>query len=283
MNTMAWRLPFPERRVAINVDAADATKNLPMDAVLEADARLAGVLADAVPSRSPWHGDLPALTASIRARLAADPLTRDAVEFLEHTEAALTADSTVFADMCVAGYWLAGHLRVETPRGLHYPMGWGTLGFALPAAIGAAIARPEAPTVAFVGDGGALFALGELSALAAHRSPCTIVVVDDDGYGMLRYGHDAEDVGTDLPPVDFAMVAEGFGIETTPVEGTGPDYAKALAAAVAAEAPHVLHVRARLYPPVTTSPRWPIQNEPGRRSRQARVGPERPDRAKDKG
>ena len=261
MNTMGWRLPLPDRRIAVNLDRADATKNYTMDAVLEADAQSVRALVRDLPQREPWAGDLGRLATGIRRRLASDPETADAIEFLEHTEASLDAETVVFADMCVAGYWLAGHLRVIRPRGLHYPMGWGTLGFALPAAVGTAATRPASPTVAFIGDGGALFALGEISALAEHRAACTIVVIDDDGYGMLRYGHESEDVGSDLPTVDFAQVAAGFGIDATSVDGVGADYAKALAAAVASAAPHVLHVRARLTPPVTTTPRWPIKED----------------------
>jgi acetolactate synthase-1/2/3 large subunit len=178
--------------------------------------------------------------------------------FLERTETALPADATVFADMCVAGYWLAGHLRVAERRGLHYPMGWGTLGFALPAAIGASVAGPA---VAFIGDGGALFAVGELSALASLGSPCTIVVVDDGGYGMLRFGAHAT-AANELPAVDFVRAAQAFGITASAVEDLGDDYAKALAAAVERGEPHLLHVRARLHPPVTTTPFWPIKDEP---------------------
>jgi thiamine pyrophosphate-dependent acetolactate synthase large subunit-like protein len=252
MNTMQWRLPLPDRRIAVNLDAADANKNYAMDEVIETDAR---ALSADVPAREPWAGDLHELGTVIRGRLSTDDRTRDAIVFLEHTEAALPSDIVVFADMCVAGYWIAGHLRVETNRGLHYPMGWGTLGFALPAAIGASVA---APTVAFVGDGGMLFALGELSALAQLRTACTIVVVDDNGYGMLRYGVHAT-AGNDLPPVDFVHAAQAFGIAATSVDGVGPDYAKALAQAVERAEPSLLHVRARLEPPVTTTPFWPIR------------------------
>ncbi len=255
MNTMQWRLPLPERRIAVNIDTADATKNYTMDATIDADARMLGPLADALAPRVPWAGDLRALGTSIRTRIAQDGATSDAIAFLEHTETALPPDMVVFADMCVAGYWLAGHFRVEHRRGLHFPMGWGTLGFALPAAIGASIA---APTVAFVGDGGALFALGELSALAALGTVCTVVVVDDDGYGMLRFGAHSS-AANELPAVDFVAIAQAFGIPASRVDGTGPDYAKALARAVESGAPHLLHVRARLHPPVTTTPFWPIK------------------------
>jgi acetolactate synthase-1/2/3 large subunit len=258
MNTMQWRLPLPPRRIAVNIDPLDATKNYAVDAVVAADARLMGPLAHELSRREPWAGNLAGLRIAVRARLAADPVTRDAITFLEHTEDALGSDAVVYADMCVAGYWLAGHLRVERPRGLHFPMGWGTLGFAPAAAIGAAAATGT-PTVCFVGDGGMLLALGELSALAQQGAPCTIVVVDDGGYGMLRYGT-ATTAANELPPVDFVQAAGAFGIPATRVEGLGDDYAKALTHAVSCGEPRLLHVRARLHPPSTTTPFWPIQS-----------------------
>jgi acetolactate synthase-1/2/3 large subunit len=259
MNTMQWRLPFPPRRIAVNVDPLDATKNYAVDAVVAADARFIGPFADELPPRQPWAGNMHGLRIAVRTRIAAEEATRDAITFLDNTETALPSDSVVFADMCVAGYWLAGHLRVETRRGLQYPMGWGTLGFAPAAAMGAAIARPDAPTVAFVGDGGMLFGLGELSALAEHRSPCTIVVVDDGGYGMLRYGT-AATTANELPAVDFVQAANAFGIRAKRVDGIDTDYAKALAEAVASGEPRVLHVQARLQPPASTTPFWPMKD-----------------------
>jgi acetolactate synthase-1/2/3 large subunit len=260
---MQWRLPFPPRRVAINVDPIDATKNYAIDAVVAADARLLGPLADGAHAREPWAGSMQALRIGVRTRLAADPKTGDAMTFLDNTESALPSDTAVFADMCVAGYWLAGHLRVGTRRGLHFPMGWGTLGFAPAAAIGAAAARHDLPTVAFVGDGGMMFGVGELSALHALRAPCTIVVVDDDGYGMLRYGS-ACTPANELPPVDWAHAAHAFGIKATRVSGFGDEYTKELAAAAAAGEPRLLHVRAQLHPPVTTTPFWPLKDSHSR-------------------
>jgi acetolactate synthase-1/2/3 large subunit len=265
MNTMAWRLPLPDRRVAINVDPEDAAKNYAMDVAVAADARLTETVAAAVgPPRAPWAGDLAALARDLRDELRATPETASAVEFLEHTEAALPGDAVVFADMCIPGYWLAGHARVRSPRGLHYPMGWGTLGFAFPAAIGAAAALPDRPVVSVSGDGGMLFAIGELAAVAQEGVGLTAVVVDDGGYGMLRYGHAPdEDIGSDLTTPDFAAVAEAFGVAARRVDGVGPAYRAALAEAVASGVPNVLHVRAGLFPPRSTSPRWPLRGEEG--------------------
>jgi thiamine pyrophosphate-dependent acetolactate synthase large subunit-like protein len=262
MTTMAWRLPFPDRRVAINVDATDAAKNYSMDAVLEADARISALVADAVPAREPWAGDLVGFVNALRAELRAAPETTESMEFLERTESVLPADAVVFADMCIPGYWLAGHYRVQRPRSLHYPMGWGTLGYAFPAAIGAAAALQgeRRPVVSVSGDGGMLFAIGELATVAQEQLPLTAVVVDDGGYGMLRFGHDADaDLGTELTTPDFAAVARGFGIEARTVDGVGKDYAAALAEAVASGVPNLVHVRATLFPPRSTSPRWPLR------------------------
>ena len=137
-------------------------------------------------------------------------------------------------------------------------MGWGTLGYAFPAALGAALAGPG-PTVAFCGDGGFLFACGELATAAQERTPLTVVVVDDDGYGMLRFDQARSGVapsGVDLASPDFAALAQAFDVHAEAVAGTGAAFADALARHVADDEPSLLHVRARLEPPPTTSPRW---------------------------
>jgi acetolactate synthase-1/2/3 large subunit len=261
MNTMGWRLPFPERRVAINLDAHDATKNYAMDLVVEANVESLGALVAGLERREAWAGDLAALGKTIRERLRASADTADAITFLESTEAALGDDAIVFADMCIPGYWLAGHYRAPGARSLHYPIGWGTLGFAFPAAVGAAVAPRDGRRVsAFVGDGGMLFGIGELATVAQESLPLTTVVVDDGGYGMLRFGHEGVANGSDLSPVDFVGVARGFGIEAEAVDGVGAEYQAALTRAADAAGPRLLHVRAALYPPVTTSPRWPIRS-----------------------
>ena len=262
MNTMAWRLPLPERRIAINVDSADATKSYTMDAVIESLAEtILPVLTHALDRRSPWAGDLAAIERAVRDELRADPDTAKSIEFLEHTEAALPANVVVFADMCIAGYWLSGYSRVGQERGLHYPMGWGTLGWAFPAAVGAAAAlRDSRPVVAVCGDGGMMFAAGELATVVQGRIPLTIVVVDDGGYGMLRYGREGDPHnGCDLTTPDFVALAAAFGIEAEHVDGPGARYEAALVKAVAADEPRLVHVSARLHPPRTTSPRWPLR------------------------
>jgi acetolactate synthase-1/2/3 large subunit len=177
-------------------------------------------------------------------------------------DAAIPPDAIVFADMAVAGYWLSGYHRVSHPRTLHYPMGWGTLGFSLPASIGAAAAG-LGPVVSVNGDGGVLFGIGELAVAAEAQLPLTVVVVDDGGYGMLRYGHaDDNSYGTELVTPDFAAIAAGFGLEARSTDGVGTEFAEAVAAGIASGKPNLVVTRARMTPPLTTSPRWPLAGTP---------------------
>jgi acetolactate synthase-1/2/3 large subunit len=127
-------------------------------------------------------------------------------------------------------------------------------------ALGAAAAA-EGPVVAVAGDGGFLFACGELATMAQERLPLTAVVVDDGGYGMLRYDQDvagSERYGVDLLTPDFAALAAAFGIRAETVDGLDDDFGEALARHVADPEPSLLVARTPdpLVPPPNTSPNW---------------------------
>lgn len=96
------------------------------------------------------------------------------------------------------------------------PVGFGNMGFAVPAAIGAGIVAPEAPIVAFVGDGSLGMTLGELETLAREKTPACIVVMNDGGYGNIRQEqliHFGErTIGVDFGEVDYAAVARACGV-----------------------------------------------------------------------
>jgi thiamine pyrophosphate-dependent acetolactate synthase large subunit-like protein len=258
MTTQNWRQPKPDRHVAVNVDPGDATRGYGADAVLVLDAQagcqalLGGLEA---PDREPW-ADLPALRERAWARLRAEHPEETA--FLDAFTAALPDGAIVLADMCIPGYWLAGLGEVAAPRRLQYPMGWGTLGFAFAASLGAACAG-AGPVISVSGDGGFLFACGELATAAQERLPLTTVIVDDGGYGMLRFDQrrsGAQQTGVDLRTPDFAALGRSFGLRADAVDGLGEAFATALADHAADPEPTVLVARAALQPPPTTSPRW---------------------------
>ena len=85
-------------------------------------------------------------------------------------DGALPDDAIVVCDMCIPGYWLGGFHRPPAPRKLSYPLGWGTLGCAFPQGLGAALAG-AGPAVSVSGDGGFLYACGELATAAQERHP----------------------------------------------------------------------------------------------------------------
>ncbi len=244
MNTQGFRQPRPP--VLLAVDLAELA-NVEPDVQVRGDVRavLAAVLETVPPGRTPWWSPV----------VAPDLGHPDELAFLAALESGLPDDVVVVADMCVAGYWYGGFGRVAQPRGLAYPVGWGTLGFGFPAALGTSLSGR--PTVAVVGDGGFLFACGDLATAAQERLPVTVVLVDDGGYGMLRYDftvHDEKPVGTELEPPDFVALARAFRVDAVEVDVAG--LGEAVAAGIASGRPNLVLVKLLLAPPPNTSPNW---------------------------
>jgi acetolactate synthase-1/2/3 large subunit len=260
MMTQNWLLPRPKALISVNVDEADANKNYRSDITLVGDARrvLESMLRrlDPVSRQHDVRDTLESIAREVSDYVLADD--PQAARMLEIFDRALPPDTVVLADMCIPGYWLAGFRRVPAPRKLAYPVGWGTLGFAFPASIGAALAD-AGPTVCVTGDGGFLFALGELATVAQEQIPVVVVLVDDGGYGMLRFDQihaGDEPFGVDLVRPDFVALAGSFGVPASRVNGFGEEFEGELVRSVRAGEPHVLVVSAALKPPPTTSPRW---------------------------
>jgi acetolactate synthase-1/2/3 large subunit len=259
VQTQNWAQPQPRRLVAINLDADDAAKNYRVDEVLTLDAPAGcAALAAHVPQRDGLD-DLAKRLAQVRGEACAG-LDADALRFLDALSFALPEDGVLVVDMCIPGYWAAGFRTVAGPRRLQVPLGWGTLGYAFPAALGAALAG-GGPVVSLSGDGGFLYAPGELATMAQERIPLTAVIVDDGGYGMLRYDQDAagaERYGVDLHTPDFAALAGAFGVRAETVDGLDDEFGEALARHVAEPEPSVLVARTPepLVPPPNTSPNW---------------------------
>jgi acetolactate synthase-1/2/3 large subunit len=257
--TQNWALPRPPRLVAINLLATDARKAYEPDISLVGDAhetvrRLVAALPEpGLGERRP--ADLGALRAGLRARLEAEE--PDAMGLIADLEASVPAEIPVVVDMCVAGYWIGAVRDFAAPRRLAYPIGWGTLGFGFPASIGTAISQGR--TLCVCGDGGFLFAAGELAVLAEERPPLTVLIVDDGGYGMLRFDQvqaGEEPFGVDLSTPDFVALAESFGLTARRVTEVGDSLRSALDEALADPGPRIVVLEKALNPPETTSPRW---------------------------
>jgi thiamine pyrophosphate-dependent acetolactate synthase large subunit-like protein len=256
VQTQNWRQPQPPRLLAINLDAEDAAKNYRVDELLAVDAAAGcAALAQRAAQRD---GNPRERIAHVRAE-ACGQLDADALRFLDALSFALPEDAVLVVDMCIPGYWAAGFRTVPGPRRLQVPLGWGTLGYAFPAALGAALGA-AGPVVSLSGDGGFLYAPGELATMAQERIPLTAVIVDDGGYGMLRYDQERSGrptYGVDLHTPDFAALAQSFGVRAEAVEGLDDTFGEALARHVADPEPSVLVTRTpALVAPPNTSPNW---------------------------
>jgi thiamine pyrophosphate-dependent acetolactate synthase large subunit-like protein len=256
VQTQNFLQPQPDTLIAVGLEAPG---NYRVDVFLQGDAgETMRALSDRVAARDPAPAPGDRLAAA-RAR-ACEALDARALRFLDAIRFAVPSDGVVVADMCIPGYWLAGFYTPRAPRKLQIPLGWGTLGYAFPAALGAALAG-AGPVVSISGDGGFLYAAGELATLAQEQIPLTAVIVDDGGYGMLRYdqARAGEAIyGVDLHTPDFAALAASFGVRAQTVDGLADAFGEALATHVADPAPSLLVARTPdpLPPPPNTSPNW---------------------------
>src|SRR4051794_15060099 len=249
VQTQNFAQPQPQTLIAVGLERPT---NYRVDAFIEADASI-------VSSLEVGHRDLAPDLRAVRAE-ACSGLDATALRFIDSIRFALPADANLVVDMCIPGYWLAGFFTPPAPRRLQVPLGWGTLGYAFPAALGAALAG-AGPVVSVSGDGGFLFACGELATMAQEQVPLTAVIVDDGGYGMLRYDQvlsGSETFGVDLHTPDFEALAGSFGVWAETVDGLDDVFGEALSRHVALESPSVLVARTAeaLVPPPNTSPNW---------------------------
>jgi thiamine pyrophosphate-dependent acetolactate synthase large subunit-like protein len=264
MNTRGWSLPRPPHVVDVNVTPGGE---------LDPDVTVTGDIADVLDlltlrlaGRTPWADAPFALRDAVRRDIRDDGRTARAGVLLDAVDETWPGDGVVVCDMCVAGYWIGGYAAMNRARRLAYPVGWGTLGFGLPAALGAACTAR--PTLAVVGDGGLAMGVGELATLVQERLPVTVLLVDDGGYGMLRHSDDsaaragdsdsAGSRGLELLGPDWLVLAGAFGVPAVEVGPTGLARALSEAAAdsVARPGPRLVLWREALFPPRTTSPRW---------------------------
>ncbi len=121
----------------------------------------------------------------------------------------VTADST---QLVYSGNYV---FKARSPRTYFTSTtGYGTLGYALPAAVGAQLGKPNSPVVCVIGDGGLMFTIQELATAVEHRLPIVIVLWHNDGYGEIRDYFNEFDVplvGVDLAMPNFLSVAKAFG------------------------------------------------------------------------
>jgi acetolactate synthase-1/2/3 large subunit len=118
--------------------------------------------------------------------------------------------------MTMMSYVACSVYPVYEPRTFFFPSGFGTLGFAVPAAIGAKIGRPDAAVVAVVGDGGFQYTMGDLGCAVQERLGLPIVIFNDSTYSAVKHAQMEERGGrymaVDLVNPDYVKLADAYSI-----------------------------------------------------------------------
>jgi acetolactate synthase-1/2/3 large subunit len=215
------------------------------------DARdgLAGILAALGPGAPATGWDRPWLAA---LRTEPGPRYTPALAALvDGLRSALADDAVVVCDQTGLAYWLEWRFPVLAPRTFLYPVGSATLGYGVPAAIGARIGRPDRPVLCVVGDGGFLYSVNELATAVKYGVQVVVLVLNDGRYGAIKwlqerlFGRWGE---ADLVNPDFPALARAFGCRGERLADAGALPA-ALHAAFAASGPSVLELPLAVDPP----------------------------------
>jgi thiamine pyrophosphate-dependent acetolactate synthase large subunit-like protein len=173
-------------------------------------------LRDEIQNRSRWC-DIAAIKAREQSRL--EGLKADAYSAIRLLRNALDRDDVVVNDQSILNYWASAFFPVLAPGTFLYPSGSGTLGYGLPAAIGAACAMrlsgEHHRIVCIAGDGGFQYTLHELATLAQYGLPVKILLVNDNAYGIIGFLQRSmfgvtHEVALKNP--DFCRVAEAYGV-----------------------------------------------------------------------
>jgi 5-guanidino-2-oxopentanoate decarboxylase len=161
---------------------------------------------------------------------------------------ALPRDAIVCSDMTQIAYVANQVFPAHEPRTWFHPVGFGTLGFALPAGIGAKFGRPDTPVAVLIGDYGLQYTLNELGTAAEHKLPIVILMWNNESLGAIHdnmVAHGIQPNAVTLKNPDFQMLARAYGCRAEK-----PASLKALAAAItaalAADGPTLIEMTPRM-------------------------------------
>jgi acetolactate synthase-1/2/3 large subunit len=240
------------RLVQVDIEPAEINRTVKVDVAIVGD--LADVLRAWLPQVA--GGDHVEWLAGIRAGQSRDS-ARDiqnlpddgrlhAAHVMHDLWRETRGKAVVATDVGQHQMWEAQYYRHERPRSLITSGGFGTMGFALPAAIGAKIARPDAEVWVVAGDGGFQMTGAELATVAQERLPLRIAVINNGHLGMVRqwqeFFYEKRYPATPLSGPDFCKLAGAYDIAATRVESRA-EVVPAIRAARSHDGPMLIEFR----------------------------------------
>jgi thiamine pyrophosphate-dependent acetolactate synthase large subunit-like protein len=248
--TNSWvdRLLFTAPLLRIDIDLAELTDREAELAILS-DASLA---LEALADQIPGSGDR-STQAAERASILRNRIRRDLesnvpneLPLIDALRSVLPRETIVATDMTKLAYAMNVSFPSYVPRSYFHPCGYGTLGFALPAAVGAGLACPDRPVLAVMGDGGLQFTLPELACAVEAGRQLTLIVYDNGGYGMIRDGMvrgNINPIGVDPKGPTLELIAKAYGASYTKAD-RARDLAKASERAITYSGLSMIHILA---------------------------------------
>lgn len=240
------KLILTSRVIRIDIDPAQLNKNLTADCAIQGDAAIAiRCLLDGLKPLAAGDGEDRARDA--RSRLEGEIASRgtDLLGIATAIQSVLEGDTIVACDNAMLCYYgVIPVTRLKSPRSCLFPTGYATLGYALPAGIGAKLAQPGRRVVVVTGDGGLMLTLTELATAVQEKLQLAIVVHNNHGYGEIRNQMAArhiEAIGVNFEPPDFTLVANAFGARGATASDAS-QLEHALHAAYEAEGPTLIEV-----------------------------------------
>ena len=151
----------------------------------------------------------------------------------------------VVNDMTMISYQARRIFPVYHPRTFLSPTVYGTLGFSMPAAVGAKIACPDKQVVSLCGDGGFMYTATEFSTAVQQGVSLPVVLCNDNAYTAIKRAQDREcdgrNIAVELANPDFVMFAQSFGMQGVRV-ADGQAFGEALEEALQADGPTLIEV-----------------------------------------
>ena len=165
---------------------------------------------------------------------------------LQQMNELLKGDAVIVSEVGQNQMWTAQYFCFRKPRTWITSGGLGTMGYGLPAAIGAHFARPDVPVFDVAGDGSIQMNIQEMGTVAQYNIPVKIAILNNMYLGMVRQWqelfYDRRYAYTELPPVEFVKIGQAYGIDGIKVESCD-EVMPALKAAVDCDGPFVLDFR----------------------------------------
>lgn len=269
----------PMQLIQVDVDATVIGRQYDVALGLEADARLAvedilAELGEAPAERGPSWYEAPELAevrstwdADIAAGKSSDKRPIQPERLMAELREQMPADGILFCDAGLRGA-IAQTFPVDGPRLLHFPSGWGTMGFAVGASLGAKVARPDQVVVAEIGDGGFTSVMGALVTAVEHDIPIVWVVRNNalfSSIAVYHRKHFSNDLfGTkfatddnDQPAIDIAAIAVAAGAGGIRVDDPA-QLGAALGEAISSGRPYVVEVISEPSPRGRASGYWDV-------------------------